>query len=120
MVIIKQYEEILNGEREFNKDADNWTIYKVYCHSKTAGNDLLDFDELIRDDDIQAIADMVHNSGIKEFTVSYATGGLMNTLAAFEEVGIKVQGLVKVNSRYPASYGREENEIIPALLMKVL
>ncbi|MBQ7153948.1 MAG: hypothetical protein IJR85_00105 [Synergistaceae bacterium] len=57
---------------------------------------------------------------IKEFTISCTTFSLIRHLAAFAELGIKVHGIIKVNSRFYVSYDdSKEHEVIPAFLMKV-
>ena len=60
-VVIREYEEIIS---------DNMTILNAYENSKKAGNARLDFNDVIWDEDIKAIADTLRKSGIKEFTIS--------------------------------------------------
>ena len=119
-LVIREFEEILSGHREFNKTVDNWTMFKAYQQGKESGNARLDFNDVILDEDIQPIAETVRRLDIKEFTISCATFSIIRHLAAFAELGIKVQGIVKVNSRFHVSYDNsKEHEVIPAFFMKV-
>lgn len=63
------------------------------------GNDLIDFHEVIWEEDIQAIADLFDENGITEFTIS-CNFGLVRILAAFEKVGFKMAGITQVKASY--------------------
>ena len=121
-LIIKEFEEILarlteNNQPywEVNNEDANPTMFKAYCISKEAGQSMLDFNEAIWDEDIKPIADKLRMSGIREFTISVRQGNLTDVLAAFQELGIFVKGIVNVNARYK-SCGRC---FVSAVLMQV-
>ena len=88
---------------------------KAYRNNEAAGNARLDFNDVIWDEDIKAIAETMRKAGIKEFTISVPQGNLLNILAAFQELGVFVQGVVQVRTRYKS----DEGKTIPALLMQV-
>ena len=98
--VIREFEEILSGKRDFDKTQDNWTLFKAYENSKNVGNARLDFDDVIWDYDIKPIADTLRKSGIKEFTISVHQGNLLEILTAFQELGIFIKGMVKVKVRF--------------------
>ena len=52
-----------------------------------AGNDSIDFGEVIWDEDIETITECMKENGITEFTVSSTFSSLITTLAAFEKHG---------------------------------
>ena len=112
-VVIREYEEILNGKREFNEASDNRTMLKAYESNKEAGNARLDFNEVIWDADIRAIADTLRKAGIREFTISVHQGNLIDVLTAFQELGVFIRGMVQVRTRYK-SVGT-----VSAILMQV-
>ena len=112
-VVIREYEEILNGSRNFDEARDNQTILKAYEANKAAGNARLDFNDVIWDEDIKAIADTMRKSGIKEFTISVHQGNLIDILTAFQELGVFIGGMVQVRTRYQ-SLG-----VVSAVLMQV-
>ena len=78
----------------------NPTLFWAYRGSRTAGNDLIDFNDVIWDDDIEAIADCLKDNGITDFTISSTFSGLIPTLAAFEKHGYQVVGITEVNAPY--------------------
>ena len=78
----------------------NGTAFWAYRKSIDAGNDLIDFSEVIWDDDIDAIVQTFTDSGITEFTISSTFSGLIKTLVAFESFGYKIAGTTKVNANY--------------------
>ena len=91
--------------------SDNETMYRAYEQTKNTGNKRLDINDVIPDEEIRPIAETVRRLGIKEFTISAGSFGIIRTLAAFAELGIKTADIISVNSRF--------NERIPAFLMKV-
>ncbi len=92
------------------KAAENGTSYKdinvnstfgaAYFYSKEAGNELINFAEVIWDYDIDEIIENCQRFGIKEFTISSTFSSLILTIAEFEKKGCKLQGLVEINSRH--------------------
>ncbi len=78
----------------------NGTMFWAYRKSLTAGNDLIDFSEVIWDDDVAAIGACMKDNGITEFTISSTFSGLIPTLAAFDKLGFKVAGVTEVNASY--------------------
>ena len=78
----------------------NGTAFWAYRKSIDAGNDLIDFSEVIWDDDIDAIVQAFTDSGITEFTISSTFSGLIKTLVGFENAGYKMTGTTKVNANY--------------------
>ena len=95
----------------------NGTAFWAYRKSIDAGNDLIDFSEVIWDDDIDAIVQTFTDSGITEFTISSTFSGLIATLAAFDKQGFKMAGITEVNANY-TDWVTNERAKIPAILMK--
>ena len=78
----------------------NSTAFWAYRKSIDAGNDLIDFSDVIWDYDIEAIAQTFADSGITEFTISSRFSDLIPTLAAFDKLGFKMAGMTEVNAAY--------------------
>jgi len=53
-----------------------------------------------------------------EFTISSNFSGLIKTIATFEELGAKLDGIVKINSRF-TDWKTGEHESIPAFKMSI-
>nr|DAQ43121.1 MAG TPA: hypothetical protein [Caudoviricetes sp.] len=111
---IKAFEEARN-----NKDSKvNRTVFWAYEAAKEAGNDLLDFNEVIWEQDIPEILNTCKEHGISEFTISSTFSSLIATLAEFEKLGCHMAGLTEVNARY-TDYRTGEKQIIPAIKMSL-
>ena len=83
------------------KDIDvNPTFCQAYFYSIDAGNDLINFGEVIWDYDIDPILETCRRCGIKEFTISSTFSSLILTIAELQKKGCKLDGLVEINSRY--------------------
>lgn len=96
----------------------NRTFVDAYKDSiETAGNETLDFADVIWKDDIAEIVEICRKFGIKEFTVSVMMGNLINALEEFENRGFKIDGLTKVKARYK-NWRTGEQDIVPAIKLK--
>lgn len=95
----------------------NGTMFWTYRKSLDAGNDLIDFNEVIWDYDIEAIATCMKENGITEFTISSTFSSLISTLAAFEKHGFKMDGLTEVYANY-TDWQTNQRARIPAIRMK--
>ena len=95
----------------------NGTAFWAYRKSIDAGNDLIDFSEVIWDEDIEAIAETFAAAGITEFTISSTFSSLIPTLAAFDKHGFKMAGITEVNANY-TDWMTNERARIPAIKMQ--
>ncbi len=96
----------------------NRTMFWAYRSSIEAGNDSINFDEVIWDEDIPAIAKAMRENEISEFTISSTFSSLIESLAAFEREGIRMDGLTEVNARY-TDWQTGEKKRIPAIRLRV-
>jgi hypothetical protein len=94
----------------------NSTLGQAYEWSKETGNELPNFNEVIWDYDIQQIIDDCRKSGVKEITISSTFSSLIQTIARFEELGCKLDGIVKIKDRQTCFRNNEE---IPAFKMSI-
>ena len=132
MKIITEYEDImarLQGEGKpywaVKDDEANYTMLKAYFTSKQDGKELLDFNDIIWDKDIKAIADAVRRFGIREFTISVQASAIIDILTAFQDLGIRLEGMTKVQTNQRDTQMNEAGDwvegykVINAFLMKV-
>lgn len=94
----------------------NATLFWAYRESIEAGNEQINFSEVIWDKDIDDISKTLLNNEIYEFTISSTFSSLIPTLAEFEKHGFRMDGLTKVKSRHK-DWETGENEILPAIRM---
>lgn len=95
----------------------NSTAYWAYERSKEAENELIDFNEVIWDEDVAEIAETFMQNYIDEFTISSTYSSLIETLAAFEKCGFKIAGLTEVNATY-TDFTTGKRKKIPAIRMQ--
>ena len=116
---IEILEEVATKGTRYSEINVNSTFGAAYFYSKEAGNDLINFAEVIWDYDIDEILENCRRFEITEFTISSTFSSLIITLAEFEKRGCKLQGLVEINSRYDdwkaCFEGESRKERIPAL-----
>lgn len=117
---IRLFEKAIEENVRKLKDAGiNPTLFWVYRTSKDEScNDLINFNEVIWDYDINEIADCLRAEGITEFTLSSIFSSLIETLAAFEKEGIYMNGLTTVSAKY-TDWKTGEHARIPAIKMEV-
>ena len=114
---IKVFEEArAAGGKNLREAGINPTVYWAYFYSKEAGNDLIDFNEVIWDNDIPEIVRTCRENNIREFTISTTMSSLIKTLAEFEKLGCKVFGIMQVKTRYD-NFLTGKKDIIPAIKM---
>ncbi len=94
----------------------NSTMFWAYCNSKTVGNDQIDLDDVIWEEDIEAIVKTLRENDIHEFTISCTFSNLIDRLAAFEKHGFKMTGLTEVKVKY-TDWLTGEYKVVPAIRM---
>ena len=96
----------------------NRTFVDAYKDSiEKAGNEILDFNDVIWNDDIDEIVEICEKFEIKEFTISVPMATLLGALDNFEIRGFKVVGLTKAKTRYN-NWRTGEQDIVPAIKLK--
>ena len=114
---IKVFEEAIANEVHNLKEVGiNATMLWAYCRSKEAGNELIDFHEVIWSADIAEIVKICRDNDIREFTISSNFTGLIETLVEFEKLGCKMCGLMQVNAPYK-EFLSDKQAVIPAIKM---
>ncbi len=94
----------------------NPTLFWAYRNSITAGNDRIDFGEVIWDSEVGEIAETLKENGITEFTISSTFSSLIPTLAEFARHGFQMAGLTEVKANY-TDFQTQERAVIPAIRM---
>ena len=90
----------------------------AYLHARRGQNELPDFDDVIWEDNVEDIVENCRRFGVKEFTISSPFSGLIRILARFEELGVRVKGMVTINFWIPEFDGSFSS--VPALKMEVV
>lgn len=116
---IRTFEEAIKQNARSLKDLEiSGTLFWAYRTSKETVNELIDFNKVIWDYDIEEIAQTLKANGITEFTISFTFSSLIETLVAFEKHGISIAGLTTVKARY-TDWKTDKHALIPAIKMMV-
>lgn len=116
---IEAFEAVIaNQVKDIRSIGINPTMFWAYCNSQEAEADLLNFSEVIWNDDIAPIVEACREYGIHEFTISSTFSSLLETLAAFEKLGCKLAGLTTVKTRF-TDFLTGEKEVRPAVMMRL-
>ena len=76
-----------------------WKIWMAYEKSRDNENEILDFDDIIWDRDVEALASCMRENGIKAFTYSCRATDAIETLWLFKQAGCSIGEMVEVNLR---------------------
>lgn len=109
----KAYKEATTAEerdaaREAGNEAEDmidelgdiaWKIWRAYEKSRDNENEILDFDDIIWDRDVEALVACMKENGIKAFTYSCMATDAIETLWLFKEAGCTIGEMVEVNLR---------------------
>ena len=115
---IKLFEDFKHKEiHDFFNDGINPTMYWAYRKSCDAENDILDFNDVIWEHDIQPIVDTCNKVGITEFTISSNFTGLLKTMYELSKRGFSVVGTTEVRANY-MDFFKHDKAIVPAVLIR--
>ena len=78
----------------------NIRLFWAYKHSLEAGNDLINFYDVIWERDIEGIVENLNYYKINEFSISSSFGGLITILAEFDKHGFTVSGITDAKETY--------------------
>ena len=108
---------IANQVKDIRTEGINPTAFWAYRNSCRCGNELIDFNEVIWDEDIEPITATLEANGITEFTISSNFSGLIKTLVAFEKLGYRMVGTTEVKANY-TDWQTGDYARVPALRMQ--
>ena len=120
---IKQYEDAIARQAASLKDEGiNRTMFWAYRHSKRAGTDDLNFDDIIWDTDIDYIVNTCRAEGIERITVSSTFSSLTEVIWGMMAIGCTVEGMKLVpttNTRYDEKTDTYVRDKVPAFIIKI-
>lgn len=97
----------------------NRALFFAYITSKENGNELINFNNVIWDFDVEEIAQTLKANDIAEFTISNAAfSNFIEILAVFEKHGIIMAGLTTIKARY-IDFKTGKRALIPAIKMVI-
>lgn len=93
-------------------------LYDLYKLARDAGNEYIDFSDVIWDKDVPTKIESLRELGIEKFTFSSTWSSAVETAWLFLQNGCTLEGLIQINSRFN-KFMSEERERIPAYLFAV-
>lgn len=119
MKAIEKIEQAIAKQvRDVRSEGINLTLYNAYINEKETGNELLDFDDVIWENDVEQIVGCLRENRYTEFTISSHAASLIDRLAQFDKLGCRIVGMTTVKSRYK-NYMTGELDILPALKIQL-
>ncbi len=94
------------------------TIWAMYYKAKENKNQYIDFNEDIRNSEVEYLVKILRDNGIKKFTFSSGWSDAVKTAWLFTKNGCILEGLIQINSSFE-SFKTGEKIKIPAYLFKV-
>ena len=94
------------------------TFYWAYMNSREAETELLDFNDVIWEQDIPGIVESCRRFEINRFTISCGMSSMAETIWRFEKNGCCLIGMTQVNTRFTNWEGK--SGIKPAFEIRIL
>ena len=111
--------ETLQGKSVDEVYQGNATLLWSVKHSLRDNKKLLDFEDTIGHDDIVPIVAALRNIGFTEFTISARQENLIEVLAEFQKLGVKVKGIKEFVAHRKFINGKERCLDFDAILMQI-
>lgn len=118
MKTIDKIEKVKNMNVLLEDVGINRTFYWAYIRTQETTNEILDFNDVIWESDVEGIIKNCKEFGLKEITISSRFASLIDILAEFEKQGAKLAGLTQVTSRFYAC-GTNNYELINAVKIEI-
>ena len=118
MKTIDKIEKVKNMNVLLEDVGINRTFYWAYIRTQETTNNILDFNDVIWESDVEGIIKNCKEFGLKEITISSKFASLIDILAEFEKQGAKLAGLTQVTSRFYAC-GTNNYELINAVKIEI-
>lgn len=118
MKTIEKLEQVKEQKANLKEWSINYTFYWAYRSALETGNELIDLNDVVWENDVKPIIEHCKEFGIKQITISSNFSGAIQMLGLFEDNGCKVMGLKKVKSQYTDFYS-QEYRIINAVIIQM-
>lgn len=75
-------------------------IWSAYETARDCGNEYLDLNDTIRDDEVEGLVACMKEYGIQAFTFSSTWSSAVETAWLFQKTGCTLAGLIEINSQH--------------------
>ena len=115
-LFIEKFETAESSGKTLKELGINRDLYWAYKSSSKAENNLINFYDMIDEEDAEAVINCCRENNIKEFTISSNSTGMIRSIIALEAQGCRLIGTTMINRNNPYF----DNKKIPALRMKII
>lgn len=113
---MKRIETFEKANREnFKEFGLNIKVLSAYWASVESEKDMIDFNDVIWDNEVEEIVNCLNEYGIEEFSISSTFSSLIQTLALFDKFGFKLDSIIHINTGYDIF--KEQETFEPAIRM---
>ena len=86
-------------------------IWNAYETAKDCGNEYIDLNDTIRDDEVEGLVACMKKYGIEAFTFSSTWSSAVETAWLFQKAGCTLAGLIEINSQHKAFMSDEYEKV---------
>ena len=115
-LFIEKFEIAKSAGKTMKELGINCDTYWAYKHSREDNNELINFSDRINAKDAEDIIKCCREDGIKEFTISSSSTGIIHTIMALEACGCRLNGTTMINRGNPHFDDRK----LPAFKIEIL
>lgn len=96
---IEKFEEAKENQKTYEEANINSTLGQAYFRSQDADYDLINFDDVIWDHDVEAIVNECKAQNITMITITSGYSGMIQTFGAFDKLGCRIVGMTELKKR---------------------
>ena len=116
-LFIEKFETAESSGKTLKELGINRDVYCAYKRSTEAENNLINFYDLIDEEDAEAVINCCRENNIKEFTISSNSTGMIRSLMALEAYGCRLIGTTMINHSNPHYF---DDKQIPTFKIEIL
>ena len=116
-LLIEKFETAASSGKTLKELRINRDVYFSYKSSTETENNLINFCDLIDEEDAEAVINCCRENNIKEFTISSNSTGMIRSIMALEAQGCRLIGTAMINRDNPYYF---DNKKIPAIKMEII
>ena len=116
-LFIERFETPESSGKTLKELGINRDVYWAYKSSIEASNELINFSDLIDEEDAEAVINCCRENNIKEFTISSNSTGMIRSIMALEAQGCRLIGTAMINRDNPHYF---DNKQVSAIKMEIL
>lgn len=118
---IEKFEEARERKASFEETKINPTMFRAYTKSLKLDYDLINFEDVIWENDVEPIVNSCRELNITMITITCEQSSMIKILSLFDKLGCKILGMTELKTQY-YDWDKDDNKIPkyePALIIKI-